>query len=321
MAKRAKVCHKSSWNLPVPCTNKCDAKMLRQSLACHLARDCPRRSHTCPHCNLIGEYQNITGRGHLNTCFGVLISCTLCTKKVKRILMEAHLVKCKVESVPCQYQSVGCTARPKRQDLSQHNLKAMSDHLLLAVTAIANQRTELGQQTKAIAQQRTEIAELRREHQEIKNSFLSKGSVASVTLKMENVSKFLSAETKEKTWNSGNFSIDSTMEYNARLRVDLNGAAGADSKFASCYICFIGEECDTRPFRGTFTVSILNHSENGKDYSRQLSSEKGAQSISKLIIGEKEFIEISDLLAQNKQSLYLKEDCLFFKVTVDNVLS
>ena len=81
------------------------------------------------------------------------------------------LVKCKVESVPCQYQSVGCTARPKRQDLSQHNLKAMSDHLLLAVTAIANQRTELGQQTKAIAQQRTEIAELRREHQEIKNSF------------------------------------------------------------------------------------------------------------------------------------------------------
>ena len=161
--------------------------MLQQSLVCHLARDCPRRSHTCPHCSLIGEYQNITGRGHLNTCSGVLISCTLCTKKVKRIMMVAHLVKCKVEPVPCQYQSVGCTARPKRQDLSQHNLDAMSNHLLLAITAIANQHTELGQE---IAQQRTEIAELRREHKEIKNSFLSKGSVAPVNLKWKMFQNF-----------------------------------------------------------------------------------------------------------------------------------
>ena len=134
-------------------------------------------------------------------------------------MMVAHLVKCKVEPVPCQYQSVGCTARPKRQDLSQHNLDAMSNHLLLAITAIANQHTELGQE---IAQQRTEIAELRREHKEIKNSFLSKGSVAPVNLKMENVSKFLSAETKEKTWYSSDFFTNSTMGYTARLRVDLN---------------------------------------------------------------------------------------------------
>ena len=62
----------------------------------------------------------------------------------------------------------------------------MSNHLLLAITAIA---PELGQE---IALQRTEIAELRREHKEIKNSFLSKGSVA------VNLFQNVSAETKEK---------------------------------------------------------------------------------------------------------------------------
>ena len=302
----------------VPCTKKCGAKMLRQSLESHLTNDCPKRSHTCPHCSLIGEYQMITGRGHLSTCSGVLVSCTLCSKEVKRAMIKTHVVACRLEPVPCQYQSVGCTAQPRRQDISQHNLKAMGDHLQLAVQAIANQRTEFGQQ---IAQQRAEIDKLKQEQQEIKNNLLLKEKITTVTLTMKNVSKFLSTvTTKEKSWYSSNFSV---MGYTARMRVDFAGAT-KDSKFASCYIIFIGED-DTHlepPLsRETITVSILNHSDSGKDHSKQLPSDIKARSNKILIIGEKEFIQISDLLAQDKPSVYQKEDSLFFKVAVDSVNS
>ena len=218
--------------------------------------------------------------------------------------MEVHQVRCRVEPVPCQYQSVGCTARPRRQDIPQHNLDAMSDHLQLAV--------------QAIAQQSTEIAQLRR--------IVSMGPLTSVTLKMENVSKLLSAKSvKGRTWYSSTFFTNSTMGYTARLRVDLNNAA-EDSKFASCYICVTAGEYDIHlewPFRGIFTVSILNHSESGNDYSRQISSENGTQPSSngETIFGERNFIRFSELLALDRQSLYLTENTIFFKVTVDSIQS
>ena len=211
--------------------------------------------------------------------------------------MEAHEVKCRVEPVPCQYQSVGCTVRPMRQDVKQHNQEAMGDHLQLAVQAII--------QLKRI---------------------VSMGPLTSVILKMKNVSKLLSAKTvKGRTWYSSNFFTNSTMGYTARLRVDLSSAA-EDSKFASCYICVTAGEYETHlewPFSGNFTVSILNHSESGKDYSRQLSSENGTppSKNNETIFGEKNFIKFLELLALDRQSLYLTENTIFFKVTVDSVQS
>ena len=94
--------------------------------------------------------------------------------------------------------------------------------------------------------------------------------------------------------------------YTARLRVDIS----EDSKFASCYICVIKGEYGSHlewPFRGTFIVSIKNHLESGKDYSRQLSSENGAQPSSngETMFGERTFIQFSELLALDQPCLYL----------------
>ena len=288
----------------VECTSGCYGMIQRRHLDRHLTKECPKRSYECSHCHEVGAHQYITGPGHLDTCPNLLIPCSMCSKKARRCNMEAHQIKCKVEPVPCQYQSVGCTARPKRQELSQHNLDAMSDHLQLAV--------------QAIAQQSTEMAQLKR--------IVSMGPLTSVILKMENVSKFQSAKTvKGRTWYSRKFFTNSTMGYAACLRVDLNSAV-EDSKFFSCYICVTAGEYDIHlewPFRGTFTVSILNHLESGNDYSRQFSTENGTQSSSncETIFGERNFVQFSELLAQERQSLYLKENTLFFKVTVDSVLS
>ena len=296
----------------VLCTKNCGALMQRSSLRKHLAKHCPLRSHKCPHCDLTGEYRTISGQGHLLNCRGMKTTCTICHKIIHQSLIDTHQKACKLEPVPCQYQSVGCTAQPRRQDISQHNLEAMSDHLQLAV--------------QAIAQQSSEIAQLRREQQEVKKAIFSMGKLTSVVLKMENVSKYQNAKTtKGRTWYSNNFFTNCTMGYTARLRVDINGTAGAESKFVSCYICVMKEECPHLewPFKGTFTVSILNHSESGKDYIRQFSSENGTTLLGKekeIIFGKNDFVAFSTLLS-NKQPIFLENNCLFFRVTVDSISS
>ena len=306
------------YNL-VSCTIGCNDKVQRRNLDRHLTKECPKRSYECSHCKEVGEHQHITGPGHLDTCPNLLISCSMCPKRTRRCNMAAHEAKCRLEPVPCQYQSVGCTAQPRRQDIPQHNLDAMSDHLQRAV--------------QAIAQQSSEIAQLRR--------IVSMGPPMSVILKMENVSKFLSASwnqnvsgtkkgTKKKTWQkktwqNNKFFTNSMMGYTACLRVEFNGP-DEDNKFVSCYICVTTgkySEYLESPFKGTFTVSILNHSESGKDYIRQLSSENGTQPSSngETIFGDKSFIQFSELIALDKKSLYLKEDTLFFEVTVGSIQS
>ena len=285
----------------VACTNKCGKTIQRHYYDRHLTRECPKRSYECSSCHEVGEHQHITGPGHLDTCPNLLISCSMCPKRTRRCNMEAHEAKCRVEPVPCQYQSVGCTAQPRRQDIPQHNLEAMSDHLQLAV--------------QAIAQQSSEIAQLRR--------IVSMGLPTSVILKMENMSKIRKAKTtKGRTWYSSKFFTNSMMGYTACLRVEFNGTDD-DSKFVSCYICVTtGKYIEylESPFRGTFSVSILNHSESGQDYIRQLSSENGSSN-GETIFGDKSFIQISELLALGRRSLYLKEDSLLFEVTVGSIQS
>ena len=287
----------------IECTIGCNDIVKRLNLDRHLTKECPKRSYECSSCHEVGEHQHITGPGHLDTCPNLLISCTTCPKRTRRCNMAAHEAKCRLEPVPCQYQSVGCTAQPRRQDIPQHNLDAMSDHLQLAV--------------QAIAQQSSEIAQLRR--------IVSMGPPTSVTLKMENVSKFLSAKTvKGRTWYSSKFFTNSAMGYTAQLRVDFNGTDD-DSKFVSCYICVTAGEYDTHlewPFRGTFTVSILNHSESGKDYIRQFSSENRIlNKNNEMIFGEENFIQNLEVLALDRKSIYLTENSLFFKVIVGSIQS
>ena len=287
----------------IECTIGCNDIVKRLNLDRHLTKECPKRSYECSHCHEVGEHQHITGPGHLDKCPNLLVSCSMCPKRTRRCNMAAHEAKCRLEPVPCQYQSVGCTAQPRRQDIPQHNLEAMSDHLQLAV--------------QAIAQQSSEIAQLRR--------IVSMGPPTSVILKMENVSKFLSAKTaKGRTWYSSKFFTNSAMGYTACLRVDFNGTDD-DSKFVSCYICVTAGEYDTHlewPFRGTFTVSILNHSESGKDYIRQLSSQNRIlNKNNEMIFGEENFIQNLELLALDRKSIYLTENSLFFKVIVGSIQS
>ena len=86
-------------------------------------------------------------------------------------MMGEHKRVCLVEPVPCPYQNVGCSARPRRQDIPQHNLEAMGNHLQLAISFISQQRQEITRKDKEINHQNQQIAhkedKIKQQRQEI----------------------------------------------------------------------------------------------------------------------------------------------------------
>ena len=86
-------------------------------------------------------------------------------------MMREHKRVCLVEPVPCPYQNVGCSARPRRQDIPQHNLEAMGNHLHLTISFIAKQRREIVQKDKEINHQNHQIVhkddKIKQQRQEI----------------------------------------------------------------------------------------------------------------------------------------------------------
>ena len=280
----------------VSCDYGCDQVIQKRQLETHLKR-CPRRTYQCSHCKEEGEHHHMTGPGHLNICPDVKITCRFCNNKVKRLTIEYHERECQEEEVACQYLSVGCKTRPKRKDITEHNIDAVANHLELAVGAI-----------KQLRQDMTRIV-------------YSTGALTSTIVKMENISKFLKAKTSRgKTWHSNTFHTNATMGYTARLRVAVGTE---DIKFVSCYICLVKGEYDTHlwwPFKGTFTITLLNHTVTGEHYSKQVVIDNGRQPTEAMetIIICQEFIPIEDLtFTQDHQ--YIKGNSLYFKVTVDNI--
>ena len=121
----------------VECSNKCGTQLDRCNLENHLEK-CPKRIVTCVYCHKEDEYQIINGDHHQEECRGYPLSCPNngCEEKIKRRLMRKHRDTCPKEEVDCQYSSVGCHEKMKREDLPQHNKDKMEEHLGSAVHSI-----------------------------------------------------------------------------------------------------------------------------------------------------------------------------------------
>ena len=294
----------------VPCNQLCGAQVKRSQLEDHHTKQCPRRQHKCKHCQEIGEYRRITSAEHLDSCPSLPIPCTIhgCKRKVKRSEMPSHREVCIQELVNCQYHSIGCRARIKRGEVPSHNLEFMNSHLELAVEAIGRQRAEFAQQIEGL------------------NRIIhSMGSLTSVTFKMQDVKKLRRARVRN-TWYSPEFYTHSTMGYKARLRVNLQGCGEGKGTHVSCFICLTPGEHDAHldwPFRGSFTITLLNQQEKGLgDHSIQVTFLAEAEASQRPTTNSNGGLGYNTFISQKKldeHTQYLKDDCLLFRVTVDRV--
>ena len=283
----------------IPCPNECKIHnvvmiVLRKDLDNHLANDCPNRQYRCPHCNKLGEIEQSSK--HLETCPKVMIQCPneQCEDKFERSTLALHRYKCTFENVPCKYAELGCEERPLRKDLKTHE-EDDTLHLRIVTETVLKLERQL----------RTKPKE-------------------KLTFKLPCFSEKKSNDTE---FYSPSFS-SSHKGYKLCVRVDVNGYGDGKGTHVSVYVCLMKGDNDdslTWPFTGTVTIELLNQLEDKNHHTVSFTFQAVNSSSKRVTDGEKgRYFGYSVFINQSalghnstKNCQYLKDDVLFFRVSVD----
>ena len=294
----------------LPCPNKClngdkVVQLLRKDIQRHTNEECPRRQYECPHCKESGEYNERTTK-HLETCPMLEVPCPKlgCKIHIARCDLLKHQKECKFEMVSCKYVTIGCKTETLRQDMAEHEGDTQQ-HLQIAIDTTY-------QQQNTIREQESMLARLRSREMPIKYKF--------------------TAYDHHKTTDDVVYSpafYNSPGGYRMCIRVCANGQKDGYGNHVSVYVCLMKGENDDHlpwPFTGAVTIALLNQLEDDNHYSKTITFVPGEPSSRRVVSGERAstsygrrcYISHSALgydAAKNCQ--YLKDDCLYFKVSVD----
>ena len=297
----------------LPCTNKCTKNdrivtVLFKDLQHHLTKKCPRRQHRCPHCKVMGEYQERT-TSHLETCPKVKIQCPndLCRAKIPRCEVSTHQSTCDYESVSCKYAEVGCEGRPLRKELKEHEEDAPL-HLQVTTKKVL-QLTQLTQVTTEKVLQLTQV--------------LRCAVTSPFTFKLTNFQK--RKHDKDEFYSTPFYT--SRTGYKMCVNVDANGIGGGKNTHVSVFTHLMKGDNDdslTWPFTGEVTVEILNQLEDNNHDKATVSFLVDEDASKRVVDGERgtgwgrsQFISHADLDYQpDKNCQYLLNDTLVFQVSV-----
>ena len=142
----------------LPCPNQCQngeevRQLLRKDLEKHniIQEECSRRKYECPHCKVIGEYEE-RKTTHLEECPSLRIPCPnpRCNTTVLRCCTSQHCqLQCKHQEVSCKYANIGCQMTVLCKDLEEHERDSQL-HLQLAIDAVHQLITKVMQQEAII---------------------------------------------------------------------------------------------------------------------------------------------------------------------------
>ena len=290
--------------LPVKCTNEC-GEVLRMLLEEHLAMKCPKRKVNCEFCKQKGTHQLITSSSHLDECPDYPVKCSNeeCSKKIPRRLLASHNETCPKAVVTCEYNTVGCNKRMKREEKEEHEKESMQHHLQMAVAIVDSFKMAL----------------------HLKTSFQTQ-PLPSVPSQVYKLTQYSSKKSNNENWQSPPF-YTSPGGYKMKLSIYPNGNSVAKNSHISCYSCLmLGEFDDTLewPFEGVVTVELLNQLED-KHHRQCITVDESTpvrfrQRVQKDCMkmdgyGSHQFVSHADLdyNPKNKCS-YLKDNCLYFRV-------
>ena len=268
----------------LPCPNKCKddndkiIHFMRKDLDKHLENDCPNRDHRCKYCGEKGTYAHIT-QVHDIICELKILPCpNKCTKTMQRQDIEKHVhSECEDAVIACDYRILGCDTKLKRKDMAAHEQEDKL-HLHMAIKTVQTSQKRSG---------------------------------TPVTFK---VSDYQNRKENNIIYTSPSF-YTSSNGYHMAIVVYA-------SKCVSVYSSFLQYDIKLNwPFVGNVTVTLLNQLEDNnhhtmiidmttKDNIKAESNRDG--------LGYPEFISHSKLTHDPvKNTQYLKDDTLYFRVSVD----
>ena len=285
------------------CPNECKKveQLLRKDMEKH-KKECPRRQYECPHCKESGEYEERITQ-HLEDCPMIEVPCPKreCKECILRRDISGHLTECMFEDIPCKYANIGCKEKVLRRDLCQlkDHESDSQEHLQLAIDAVQ-------QQLFAISDMKTQIIE------SLQNKALCS-------------TKFMYKFTDFDYHKMRNDIIYSPAFYSSpggyKMCINVNGYGTGTRVSVSAYI-MKGENDDHLPwpFTGTVIIELLNQLEDNNHHSHSIqeSSEQVVNLEREFLVGTLCYISHSDLgYNEAKNCQYLKDDCLYFRISVD----
>ena len=287
----------------VACPNGCLEKVIKCNLESH-EKSCLRREQKCFICKETGPYEDMISE-HPAVCPEVRVLCrNKCGTKLLRRQLVAHRTTCPKEVVPCSYAMAGCAATVLRKDLQEHLTNNTQCHETLAFSKIQSQKTEL--------------EEVKRKLQETETKLL----VSPVSFK---VSEFTAKKEGNTSFTSPPFYTHQN-GYKLYIVVRPNGNSDGQGTHISVYAYIRKGHNDDNlewPFRGQVTVELLNQLSDTKHHSYSIDYSaanldvcgKPTTDYCTTGWGARQFIAHSQL-DSGSTCKYLKDDCLFFRISV-----
>ena len=277
----------------IPCPKECKAAIrhiMRKHLDEHLENDCPNREHKCEYCGEKGTYAHIT-QVHDDTCEKKILPCpnAYCTKTIQRRNAKRHIEECAYSGIPCKYQNLGCDVKMMRKDMPAHE-EDYKLHLRMALDEVATMK-----------QQREEIV--------LRNG-------ASLTFEL---TEFAKKKDDDYDFKSSTF-YSSPKGYHMRIHVHANGIKTGKNKYISAFLRILKGKYDDIiqwPLVGKVTWEILNQLED-KNHFNLIMNMGETNMVVGVSWGYSTFFPHSQLAhdpVMNTQ--YLKDDTLYFRVSVD----
>ena len=300
---------------PVPCTLGCGKTIVRKDLEDHEQRVCSLRLVVCKYCQWLGTSQTLPQ--HYPNCSEYPVSCPNNCGEDGIVLrnIEGHLEECPEQKVACPYSNLGCRILTKRNELEAHVKASKDQHFGLSLDRVC--------QLTAIIMERsldTSNKLCLTTHPWLSNS-KSFPSMPWI-IRLDN---FAQKNVVGVQWTSEPFFTTAT-GYKFCLLVCPGGDSETKGTSISVYTALQRGPNDSIlswPFDKTFKVTLLNQLEDGIHHVHTSNFgnapeecthiEPGARSATGW--GHRQFMPHAGLYKSwSKNCQYLKDDCLFFKV-------
>ena len=224
-----------------------------------------------------------------------------CKALVARCDLADHRPKCQYEAVSCKYKGIGCTNKPFRKDLQQHE-DDDTFHLHLAIETV----NKLQEEMKVMAD----------------NAIAGRAGPC-----IFNMTKFNQHKSSKQEWRSSPF-YTHPGGYKMCIKVYTDGfGEGAGTHVSVGAYLMKGRNDDNLswPFTGDVTFTLLNQLADENHHTRTVSFPRNGEVSRRVVDGEmaptgygwSKFISHDQLDYNADQNCqYLKDDCLYFRIKV-----
>ena len=284
----------------IECTNGCGRTLQRQCLTQHTTTECSHRKINCPHCNLSGIHQFVTGN-HMRECPKVIIPCpNHCeTDNICREDMDEHRKVCSLEMVNCKYMKLGCGTRMARKDVEEHGKEKMEEHLCMT--------TERLEKLENVVSQLAWSSHLT-------SQVASGAKVAPIINKINGFTDKRNAQAKPEGFYfytvNGGYKVYAYVTFaDSCLKVYTSLGHNRDD-----------DDDLTWPFRGRFKVAVLNQISDAEHYSREITYDDRclddvAGRNATYLLGHNKFILYDRLCKTSPTCQYVKDDSIYIKLS------